>query len=100
MGKKHSELLLGDGIHIPNAWKVTNQTELEALTPTALDLDKLALKQDDGTYYRLTGVSPTTWEQVSFTSKQIKDISTAGDIDGGVASSVYTAQQITDGGNA
>jgi hypothetical protein len=70
---EHAEILK-DGIHIPHRWKVADQTELDALTPEEKEIDKLALKEDDGTYYRLNSISPVAWQKVSFTAEEIKAV--------------------------
>lgn len=56
-----------DGIHIIHRYSVQNQTALDALVPLAEDLHKLILKLDDGVYYRISSVSPYTYQKTTIT---------------------------------
>ena len=71
MATEHKNIL-ADGVHILHRWKVADQTELDAVAPTADEVDKVALKDDDGTYWRLVTHSPITWKKVGATASEIK----------------------------
>ena len=64
--------ILSDGAHILHRWKVADQAELDAIVPTVDEVDKVALKNDDGTYWRLVTHSPITWKKVGATASEIK----------------------------
>ena len=71
MATEHKNIL-ADGVHILHRWKVADQTELDAIVPTVDEVDKVALKNDDGTYWRLVTHSPITWKKVGATASEIK----------------------------
>jgi hypothetical protein len=61
-----------DQNHAPHSFEVADQTALDALTPTALDVKKIALKLDDDTYYRLESYDPIVWTKLgNVTNEQL-----------------------------
>jgi hypothetical protein len=61
-----------DQNHAPHSFEVADQTALDALTPTALDVKKVALKLDDDTYYRLDSYDPIVWTKLgNVTTEQL-----------------------------
>lgn len=72
----HGNQTLTKGLHAPITWKFPDAAARTAFTPSAGlpglasqldadDIDKWALQEDDGTFWRLTVVSPLTWVRVN-----------------------------------
>lgn len=53
------------GIHIPHSFEVANETELNALTPGALDINKLIFRTDNEWYYRIKNNDPYVYQQIT-----------------------------------
>ncbi len=52
--------------HILEAWIYANAADrISTSTPSPSDLGRVAFQQDNKTYWRLTGVSPTTWSAIT-----------------------------------
>lgn len=55
--------------HAPHNWEYANATARTAASGfVSADLNKLALQLDDGTYWRLSAISPVTWGAVGGSS--------------------------------
>lgn len=59
--------------HIIHRWKVADETEFNAIVPTIDDLDKIALRVDNDTFYRLKSHDPIEW--VALGTSQTVDLS-------------------------
>lgn len=59
--------------HIIHRWKVADETEFNAIVPTIDDLDKIALRVDNDTFYRLKSHDPIAWVEVG--SSETVDLS-------------------------
>ncbi|MCK4500240.1 hypothetical protein KAU11_07070, partial [Candidatus Babeliales bacterium] len=73
---EHKDIPFSGG-HAIHAFKVANQLELDALTPEALDVDKVILKTDDDTYHRITNFNPFEHKVFTPTAEQMVIVSTA-----------------------
>ena len=63
MAIEHS-ILPSEAQHIIHRWKVADETALNAIVPAIEDIDKIALREDNDTYYRLKSVAPIAWVAV------------------------------------
>ena len=54
--------ILSDGAHVIHYWEVADSTALSALTPIIAELNKIALKVDDNTFWQCTEISPATFK--------------------------------------
>lgn len=62
---EHIAIPIGE-IHIPHNWEYADATERgAAVINDAGALECIALQLDDGTYWRLSAVGPTTWTAVA-----------------------------------
>ena len=71
---EHSNIPVNE-IHVPHNWAYADSAErLAAVHTDVRDVDKLALQRSDGSYWRLTGVSPATWASVRATSTDFEQV--------------------------
>lgn len=61
---EHSLIPVGE-VHTPFNWIVNNSSERFAIVPEAEDINKLCLQLDTGESYRLSLMSPITWDSLS-----------------------------------
>ena len=54
--------ILSDGAHVIHYWEVADSTALSGLTPIMAELNKIALKVDDNTFWQCTKISPATFK--------------------------------------
>lgn len=59
--------------HIIHRWKVADETEFNAIVPNIDDTDKIALRVDNDTFYRLKSHDPIEW--VALGTSQTVDLS-------------------------
>lgn len=62
-----------DGVHIIHRWKVADVSGLNGLTVYPEDVDKIALREDNDTFYRLKTYSPIEWVPVQDLSQYYKN---------------------------